>query len=291
MLDRERIILMTKLAVFQKNEGADALKTCHYFKGDYVFTAALKAFLKYTLCFLMISLIILMARLQEILLNLNLENLRNGFMPFLSLYLAGAIVVTGLAVITRSARYERNLQFVDFYKSEMDRLLALSNGETPEKSPYSENFRREIDKIRHPSHYEEEEVPIDEAFRSVPEERPSTESSIRRTGMRSEQLQRNFPPEERSRWRSVYDNGRDRNISERSGYGDSRIPFNRNSQYNGYLYSRQNADDAINYARQQARMELDNPLAHKASDRTSSRRTLQEPEGGWLDENYHDKGE
>ncbi len=51
MINEERIILMTKLAIYEKNEGKEESNIVDYFRGDYITLQVMKAFFYGTICF------------------------------------------------------------------------------------------------------------------------------------------------------------------------------------------------------------------------------------------------
>ena len=55
MLDQEKIILMTRLASYEKNEGKKNEAIGHYFRGDYIGWQVLKSIVAGTICFCIIA--------------------------------------------------------------------------------------------------------------------------------------------------------------------------------------------------------------------------------------------
>lgn len=50
LLNENKIKMMTKMAIYEKNEGKSMLKTAKYFKGDYIAFGVLKTVIATTFC-------------------------------------------------------------------------------------------------------------------------------------------------------------------------------------------------------------------------------------------------
>ena len=64
MLNENKVKMMTKMAIYEKNEGKEMVKTAKYYKSDYVALGVLKSLITTTLAFIMIMI------LQDSLLNI-----------------------------------------------------------------------------------------------------------------------------------------------------------------------------------------------------------------------------
>ena len=64
MLNENKVKMMTKMAIYEKNEGKKMLHNARYYKGDYVALAALKSTITTTLAFIII--VIMIARIASI---------------------------------------------------------------------------------------------------------------------------------------------------------------------------------------------------------------------------------
>ena len=67
MLNEEKVRDMTELAIFEKNEGRKIFPINRYFRGDYVGGHMFRSFFGYTFCFLLLFIMWVLYKLDEIL--------------------------------------------------------------------------------------------------------------------------------------------------------------------------------------------------------------------------------
>ncbi len=163
MLNRDKIRLMTKLAAFEKKEGKEVLQTGEYFRSDYISNRVLLAELHYTLCFILVVMVAMLMRLENILLNLSLQYLRGAARILGIAYVIG-LLVTGIISGTEARHHYNTAQALrDFYMEKLEQLLALMRGEQPtEESRYGDDFSEEIRLLRAGVLPEEEEEDVPE---------------------------------------------------------------------------------------------------------------------------------
>ena len=54
MINRERVILMTKMASYEENEGKKNIAICKYFRGDYIGWQMIKSAIAATVAFIVV---------------------------------------------------------------------------------------------------------------------------------------------------------------------------------------------------------------------------------------------
>lgn len=96
MLNEERIILMTKLAAYEKGEGKKNMAVGRYFMGDYVSLHILRTVLSGSFAFLLAVGIYVLYFYEDLLANLYTIDF-TGFVRNVVAYYVGFLVVYGLA--------------------------------------------------------------------------------------------------------------------------------------------------------------------------------------------------
>ena len=96
MLNEEKVRYMAELAIFEKNKGKEMFSINRYFKGDYVSGQLFRSFFGYTFSYLLVLLLWVLYRLEDLLGSLSFEELTElgnhlaGLRQALRLRLAGA---------------------------------------------------------------------------------------------------------------------------------------------------------------------------------------------------------
>lgn len=71
MLNESKVRMMTKMAIYEKNEGRRELKTARYFKTDYVSLGVLNTIIAATAAYVLIILMIALSNMQWLTNNVN----------------------------------------------------------------------------------------------------------------------------------------------------------------------------------------------------------------------------
>ncbi|WP_031548481.1 hypothetical protein [Oribacterium sp. FC2011] len=129
MLNVEKIRLMVQLSIYEKKEGKGIIETSKYFKGDYISRGILTASIYYTLCFIVISIIIAVVNIEEVLLHLNISFIIASLQSILYIYLAGMVIIILGAYIRCSISYDNAHRKSLFYTAKLDKLLRMQENE------------------------------------------------------------------------------------------------------------------------------------------------------------------
>ena len=117
MVDKDKVILMTKLASYEKNEGRKNMNIVNYFRSDYIGFQILKAIIAATLSFVLLLSVYLFYNFEELMANIyKMDMLKTGKdMIIVYLCLVGGYVVIAYFVYTyRYFKAKRSLK--DYYK-------------------------------------------------------------------------------------------------------------------------------------------------------------------------------
>lgn len=129
MLNVEKIRLMTQLSIYERKEGKRIIETSKFFKGDYVSRSILTASIYYTLCFIVIAIILTIVNIEEILLQLNIPFIMESLRRILYVYLVGLVIMILLAYVRYSASYDSAHRKSLFYTAKLDKLLRMQEDE------------------------------------------------------------------------------------------------------------------------------------------------------------------
>ena len=116
MIDKEKVILMTKLAAFEKNEGKKNMNIVNYFRSDYIGFQVLKAIIAATLSYALVLSVYVFYHFEDLMADIyKMDLLATGkSLIIMYLCLAGGYVVIAYMVYTyRYYKAKRNLK--DYY--------------------------------------------------------------------------------------------------------------------------------------------------------------------------------
>ncbi|MCR4787275.1 MAG: hypothetical protein K5888_01695 [Lachnospiraceae bacterium] len=124
MVDQERVILMTKLASFEKHEGRKNMSIVNYFRSDYIGFQILKAIVAATLSFAMLLAVYLFYNFENLMADIYKMDLLETGKSLIITYLCavgGYVVIAYFVYTYRYFKAKRKLK--DYYKG----LRALEN--------------------------------------------------------------------------------------------------------------------------------------------------------------------
>ncbi len=97
MMNEEKVILMTRLASYESNEGKKDISIVNYFKGDYIGFQILKSVIAATIAFFALSGVYIFYNFEELMQNIYKMDLLSFGKDVITLYLC---VVGAYGVIT-----------------------------------------------------------------------------------------------------------------------------------------------------------------------------------------------
>ena len=133
MLNEEKVRDMTKLAIFEKNEGRKIFPINCYFKGDYVGGHMFRSFFGYTFCFLLVFSLRILYRLDEILGGISVEEILAWAKRAGAVYLLGLAVYLIITFWVCSVRYDRAARSQNRYASRLKHLVKKYGKDKPER--------------------------------------------------------------------------------------------------------------------------------------------------------------
>lgn len=127
MVNEEKVILMTKLAIFEKEKGKKDMVILNYFRSDYIGFKVLKAVLAATLSFFMVFVLYLLYNFETIMADIYKMDLIDVGKSILVMYLSivGVYAVIVYAVYTH--RYSKAKKELKDYYSKLKRLEMMNS--------------------------------------------------------------------------------------------------------------------------------------------------------------------
>jgi len=127
MLNEERVILMTRMASYEKGEGKENVKIGNYFRSDYIASQVIKAVISAVIAFMiMLGLYLLydFEILMENLYEMDLIGFARDILIYFFVFVAGYGVVTYLVCTWRYAKAKKSLKC---YYNNLKKLNSLYN--------------------------------------------------------------------------------------------------------------------------------------------------------------------
>ena len=125
MLNEDRIILMTKLASYEQNEGKKNVAICNYFRVDYIGWQVLKSIISATLAFIVVFALYIFYDFEVFMMDIYKMDLLAFGKQVLTIYLA---VIAGYAVISYiicAYRYSRAKKSLHLYYMNLRKLSSM----------------------------------------------------------------------------------------------------------------------------------------------------------------------
>lgn len=116
MLNSEKVVLMSQLAISEKEDGRD-LKLYKYYKADYIRVNLIKTVLNVTVAYLLIVLMIALYRVEELIQKFADLDFADVFNTVLKGYIAVIIVYVVVGFVIYSRKYNKSKKkIVDYYR-------------------------------------------------------------------------------------------------------------------------------------------------------------------------------
>lgn len=127
MVDEEKVILMTKLAVFEKNKGKKDMIILNYFRSDFIGFKVLKAVLAATLSFLLVFVLYLLYNFETIMADIYKMDLVDVGKSILVIYLSIVGVYSVIVYAVYTHRYSKAKKELKDYYSKLKRLEIMNS--------------------------------------------------------------------------------------------------------------------------------------------------------------------
>ena len=125
MLNGDRIVLMTKLASYEKKEGKRCMAIGRYFRGDYVTLNILKAVISATIAFFIGLALYILYDIESLMENLYSMDLLLLAKNIISSYVIFVVVYCCLTYVIFTYRYAKAKKNIRRYQNNLKKLNAM----------------------------------------------------------------------------------------------------------------------------------------------------------------------
>ena len=124
-LDGDKIMLMTRMASFEENEGKDAIRVCNFFRSDYVFLNVVRAVVSATVSYFLILVLYVYYNIDQLLQDIYTMDLLAIGRKLVTAYVIFAGVFGIIAYIVYSFRYDWAKKHLNDYNYALRELLNM----------------------------------------------------------------------------------------------------------------------------------------------------------------------
>ncbi len=127
MLNENKVKMMTKMAIYEKNEGRKSLKTAKYYKTDFIAFGVLKSLITTTIAYVILVVMVVMCNLEDMLAQANdLDYVAMG-KQMCVYYVVMLLVFSIIAGVVSAYRYEQYKKGLKKYSSRLSKLERFYN--------------------------------------------------------------------------------------------------------------------------------------------------------------------
>ena len=129
MLNENKVKMMTKMAIYEKNEGRRMIKTARYFKGDFIAFGVLKTVIAVTIAFLIIIAMVVLCNAEGLVNEINNLDYIGLAKKIGSYYVLMLIVFSVIAGFVYNCQYESTRKGLKRYFSRLNKLERFYMGQ------------------------------------------------------------------------------------------------------------------------------------------------------------------
>lgn len=125
MLNEERVILMAKMASYEKHEGRECMKIGKYFRGDYIAVQVLKSVFCATIAYVLILAMVILYDFEVLMQDLYKMDLVSLAKTVLTYYGITVVVYGALSYGIYAYRYQKARKSLKLYHQNLKKLNSL----------------------------------------------------------------------------------------------------------------------------------------------------------------------
>ena len=127
MLNENKVKMMTRMAIYEKNEGKKMLRTAKFFKGDYVSLAVLKSTIATTFAFIIVALMVVLCNTESIIRQINSMDYVALGKKIIVYYVLALIVYAVISGIYSAYQYDKTRSGIKKYVMRLNKLERFYN--------------------------------------------------------------------------------------------------------------------------------------------------------------------
>ncbi len=128
MLNENKVKMMTKMAIYEKNEGRKMIKTARYFKSDYVAFGILRTLITTTIAYIILLVMGVLYNLEHIVSDINNLNYGSIITGLIVAYVVMLVLFSVIAFIVYGRQYDNSRKGLKRYFSRLNKLERFYNG-------------------------------------------------------------------------------------------------------------------------------------------------------------------
>ena len=128
MLNENKVKMMTKMAIYEKNEGRRMLKTARYFKSDYIAFGILKTLITTSIAYIIMLIMYVLYNMESIIRDINKLDYTEVGTNLIIGYVAMIVVFSAIALVVYGKQYDNSRNGLKRYFSRLNKLERFYNG-------------------------------------------------------------------------------------------------------------------------------------------------------------------
>ncbi|MCR4618645.1 MAG: hypothetical protein K5669_10755 [Lachnospiraceae bacterium] len=125
MLDREKVIMMTRMSSYEKGKGKEHLRIGSFFRSDYIWSSILKAAFAATVSFVLIAGLYVYYNFEEFMSNIYEMDILAMLKKFGKYYIISLIIYVAVSYLVAFVKYQIAASNIRKYKSNLKRIRKL----------------------------------------------------------------------------------------------------------------------------------------------------------------------
>lgn len=134
MINEERVILMTKLAAFEKKKGKHNESIGRYFRGDYISMQVIRSAISVTLAFLVVFGLYILYNFEGFMANIYRMDMMQFVRQIVFWYMVSTLAYVLFSFILYTYRYRKARRGLKIYYANLEKLKELYEEEEREKA-------------------------------------------------------------------------------------------------------------------------------------------------------------
>lgn len=128
MFNENKVKMMTKMAIYEKNEGRRMLKTARYFKSDYIAFGILKTLITTSIAYIIMLIMYVLYNMESIIKDINKIDYTEVGTNLIIGYVAMIAVFSAIAFVVYGKQYDNSRNGLKRYFSRLNKLERFYNG-------------------------------------------------------------------------------------------------------------------------------------------------------------------
>lgn len=129
LLNENKVKMMTKMAIYEKNEGKRMIKTAKYFKGDFIAFGILKTLIATTFAYILMVLLYALCNAEALVSDINSLDYIGIGKKIAVYYVLLVLALSVIAAVVYNYQYEKSRSGLKRYFSRLNKLERFYNSQ------------------------------------------------------------------------------------------------------------------------------------------------------------------